>query len=161
MYNRKLICFETNFFFKITSNFAVPILRTLVIAANSYVNFKINFNFCIFFHIRISLKILLSFFLWNSDFQQSTFNNLICLKPIYQLIKCKPIRFGYKLWAMCRKNGYCYNFPYMETKLIQRLSNLSIEEASCIRNALDYSKSNTTCSIFLSSWLIIDVMHWL
>lgn len=30
-----------------------------------------------------------------------------------QFIKGKPIRFGYKLWALCASNGYCYKFiPY-------------------------------------------------
>lgn len=27
-----------------------------------------------------------------------------------QFIRAKPIRFGYKLWAMCGHDGYCYNF---------------------------------------------------
>lgn len=27
-----------------------------------------------------------------------------------QFIKSKPIRFGYKLWALCGNDGYCYNF---------------------------------------------------
>ncbi|CAL1300851.1 unnamed protein product [Larinioides sclopetarius] len=27
-----------------------------------------------------------------------------------QYIKGKPIRFGYKMWALCGSNGYCYNF---------------------------------------------------
>lgn len=27
-----------------------------------------------------------------------------------QFIRAKPIRFGYKLWAMCGEDGYCYNF---------------------------------------------------
>ncbi|XP_069670940.1 piggyBac transposable element-derived protein 3-like isoform X1 [Periplaneta americana] len=27
-----------------------------------------------------------------------------------QLIRGKPIRFGYKLWALCGSNGYCYKF---------------------------------------------------
>ncbi|GFW05094.1 piggyBac transposable element-derived protein 2 [Trichonephila clavipes] len=27
-----------------------------------------------------------------------------------QYIKCKPIRFGYKMWTLCGNNGYCYNF---------------------------------------------------
>ena len=27
-----------------------------------------------------------------------------------QFIKAKPIRFGYKLWALCGNDGYCYNF---------------------------------------------------
>lgn len=27
-----------------------------------------------------------------------------------QFIHAKPIRFGYKLWAMCGDDGYCYNF---------------------------------------------------
>lgn len=30
--------------------------------------------------------------------------------PIKQFIKAKPIRFGFKLWALCGDNGYCYNF---------------------------------------------------
>ncbi|KAF2362391.1 PiggyBac transposable element-derived protein, partial [Trinorchestia longiramus] len=27
-----------------------------------------------------------------------------------QFIRGKPIRFGYKLWALCGPSGYCYNF---------------------------------------------------
>ena len=27
-----------------------------------------------------------------------------------QFIRAKPIRFGYKLWAMCGESGYCFNF---------------------------------------------------
>ena len=27
-----------------------------------------------------------------------------------QFIRGKPIRFGYKLWALCGSSGYCYNF---------------------------------------------------
>lgn len=27
-----------------------------------------------------------------------------------QFIRSKPIRFGYKLWAMCGDDGYCFNF---------------------------------------------------
>ncbi|GFV96560.1 piggyBac transposable element-derived protein 2 [Trichonephila clavipes] len=27
-----------------------------------------------------------------------------------QYIKGKPIRFGYKMWALCGNNGYCSNF---------------------------------------------------
>ena len=27
-----------------------------------------------------------------------------------QFIRGKTIRFGYKLWALCVSNGYCYNF---------------------------------------------------
>ncbi|GFX90870.1 piggyBac transposable element-derived protein 2 [Trichonephila clavipes] len=27
-----------------------------------------------------------------------------------QYIKGKPIRFGYKMWALCGNNCYCYNF---------------------------------------------------
>ncbi|XP_066969111.1 piggyBac transposable element-derived protein 3-like [Macrobrachium rosenbergii] len=27
-----------------------------------------------------------------------------------QFIQVKPIRFGYKLWALCGTSGYCYNF---------------------------------------------------
>lgn len=27
-----------------------------------------------------------------------------------QFIKGKPIRFGYKLWALCGEDGFCYNF---------------------------------------------------
>ena len=27
-----------------------------------------------------------------------------------QFIRGKPIRFGYKLWALCGSNGYCFNF---------------------------------------------------
>jgi hypothetical protein len=27
--------------------------------------------------------------------------------PIMQFIRLKPIRFGYKLWAMCGNDGYC------------------------------------------------------
>lgn len=27
-----------------------------------------------------------------------------------QFIRSKPIRFGYKLWALCGVSGYCYNF---------------------------------------------------
>ncbi|KAJ8911933.1 hypothetical protein NQ315_016274, partial [Exocentrus adspersus] len=27
-----------------------------------------------------------------------------------QFIRAKPIRFGYKLWAMCGNDGYCFNF---------------------------------------------------
>ncbi|XP_035216457.1 piggyBac transposable element-derived protein 3-like [Stegodyphus dumicola] len=27
-----------------------------------------------------------------------------------QFIKSKPIRFGYKIWALCGNDGYCYNF---------------------------------------------------
>lgn len=30
--------------------------------------------------------------------------------PIKQFIKTKPIRFGYKFWAMCGVTGYCFNF---------------------------------------------------
>ncbi|GBP70847.1 PiggyBac transposable element-derived protein 3 [Eumeta japonica] len=29
---------------------------------------------------------------------------------IKQFIKGKPVRFGYKLWALCGVSGYCYNF---------------------------------------------------
>ena len=25
-----------------------------------------------------------------------------------QIIKAKPIRFGYEFWAMCGNSGYCY-----------------------------------------------------
>ena len=27
-----------------------------------------------------------------------------------QFIRSKPIRLGYKLWAICGASGYCYNF---------------------------------------------------
>ena len=27
-----------------------------------------------------------------------------------QFIRAKPIRFGYKLWAICAESGYCFNF---------------------------------------------------
>ena len=27
-----------------------------------------------------------------------------------QFMRGKPIRFGYKLWAVCGVSGYCYNF---------------------------------------------------
>ena len=27
-----------------------------------------------------------------------------------QFIRGKPIRFGYKFWALCGVSGYCYNF---------------------------------------------------
>ena len=27
-----------------------------------------------------------------------------------QFIRSKPIRYGYKLWALCGVSGYCYNF---------------------------------------------------
>ena len=30
--------------------------------------------------------------------------------PIKQFIRMKPIRFGYKFWALCGNDGYCYNF---------------------------------------------------
>ncbi|GFW51170.1 chimeric ERCC6-PGBD3 protein [Trichonephila clavipes] len=30
-----------------------------------------------------------------------------------QYIKGKPIRFGYKMWALCGNNGYCYNFDLL------------------------------------------------
>lgn len=30
--------------------------------------------------------------------------------PLKQFIRAKPIRFGYKLWAMCGNDGYCFNF---------------------------------------------------
>ncbi|KAF2879122.1 hypothetical protein ILUMI_27052 [Ignelater luminosus] len=31
-----------------------------------------------------------------------------------QFIKGKPIRFGYKLWALCGQSGYCYNLNEMK-----------------------------------------------
>ncbi|XP_068201516.1 piggyBac transposable element-derived protein 2-like [Palaemon carinicauda] len=30
--------------------------------------------------------------------------------PLKQFMRGKPIRFGYKLWALCGISGYCYNF---------------------------------------------------
>ncbi|GFY75586.1 uncharacterized protein TNIN_157531 [Trichonephila inaurata madagascariensis] len=33
-----------------------------------------------------------------------------------QYIKGKPIRFGYKMWALCGNNGYCYNFDLYSSK---------------------------------------------
>lgn len=36
--------------------------------------------------------------------------------PLKQYIKGKPIRFGYKLWALCGSNGYCYKFDLYSGK---------------------------------------------
>lgn len=39
-----------------------------------------------------------------------------------QFIRAKPIRFGYKLWAMCGEDGYCYCFSLYTGKETQQLS---------------------------------------
>ena len=37
-----------------------------------------------------------------------------------QFIRGKPIRFGYKLWALCGVSGYCYNFDLYTGKFIAK-----------------------------------------
>ena len=37
-----------------------------------------------------------------------------------QFIRSKPIRFGYKLWALYRASGYCYNFDLYCGKSVQK-----------------------------------------
>ncbi|KAG5898895.1 hypothetical protein JTB14_000143 [Gonioctena quinquepunctata] len=50
-------------------------------------------------------------------FSRKTFLKMGCAIVRYyghhtlkQFIKGKPILFGYKLWALCGKDGYCYSF---------------------------------------------------
>lgn len=38
--------------------------------------------------------------------------------PLKQYIKGKPIRFGYKFWAICGSNGYCYKFDLYAGKAV-------------------------------------------
>lgn len=40
-----------------------------------------------------------------------------------QFIRAKPIRFGFKLWALCGDNGYCYNFALYCGKTVGEESN--------------------------------------
>jgi DNA excision repair protein ERCC-6 len=60
--------------------------------------------------------------------------------PIKQFIKGKPIRFGYKLWAMCGDNGYCYNFSLYCGKSLETTSNIPLGSQvvlsllNCIQN---------------------------
>ncbi|GFX43933.1 piggyBac transposable element-derived protein 2 [Trichonephila clavipes] len=46
-----------------------------------------------------------------------------------QYIKGKPIRFGYKMWALCGNNGYCYNFDlYCGKEVVEAASTVVISK---------------------------------
>jgi hypothetical protein len=54
-----------------------------------------------------------------------------------QFIRGKPIRFGYKFWALCASSGYCFNFSVYTGK----------------------SESNNTAGLNLGSKVVINLLE--
>uniref|UniRef100_A0A0L8I8Q7 PiggyBac transposable element-derived protein domain-containing protein n=1 Tax=Octopus bimaculoides TaxID=37653 RepID=A0A0L8I8Q7_OCTBM len=83
-----------------------------------------------------------------------------------QFVKGKPIRFGYKFWALCGVSGYCYNFELfcgkngkesqyddltLEAELFFKSLKFKIDEKGK-RGSYDY-RFNVTNEILIVKWL--------
>lgn len=63
-----------------------------------------------------------------------------------QFIRGKPIRFGYKFWALCGTSGYCYNFDLYTGKAIANNeredltlgSRVVLDMLDCVSNPASY-----------------------
>lgn len=62
-----------------------------------------------------------------------------------QFIRGKPIRFGYKLWALCASNGYCYKFVFYTGKETSKQPGLTLgsrvvtELLSCVPTPYEHA----------------------
>ncbi|XP_044735345.1 piggyBac transposable element-derived protein 3-like [Chrysoperla carnea] len=62
---------------------------------------------------------------------------------IKQFIKGKPVRFGYKLWALCGVSGFCYNFSLYAGKKTQTADGTGDGLDSRVRQEMVLASSNS------------------
>ena len=73
-----------------------------------------------------------------------------------QFIRGKPIRFGYKLWALCGVSGYCYNFDLYCGKTVNTEENSELLLGSkVVLKMLSVVENPQSCTVFFDN-LFID-----
>ena len=73
-----------------------------------------------------------------------------CLK---QFLRGKPIRFGYKLWALCGTSGYCYNFDlYCGKRSTAEHNDGMLLGSKVVMNMLEAVKNPDSHSVFFDNF---------